>query len=230
MRPEVKVMKKTLEVDAKRRKKLHLVKPTFSLLEDDNIWYEPLEAFYYNKNVTKVSKESGNKRCMLFPVYDLNFYCNFISRSGNEATFSVKWYEGFKQIEAAITAVHIYSNKNTNEITFHVLYYYTERGKTNKSLKIAKVDFEFDSNEVVKMSGNTTRDESFKSVGYVLLENICEFLTENSNESFSNFFNSYSEISEKEELDSFNMDQVLHLLSGTSNDINDDDLMTINYL
>ena len=234
MRQEVRMMKKTLEVDAKRKKKMHLIKPTIEKLTSDDLWFEKVPVFYYNKNVTKVSKESGNKRSMMFPLHDLNIFCSFASKVGTEATFTVKWFEGYTHIEASILSVYIQSNKETNEVVFYVLYNYAEGGKACKSEKIAKVNFEFDDHEVVKMGTNTDMDESFKSVGYVLLENICEYLTKKEDgridTDFETFFVDYSEITEKEEVENFNMDNVLNLLSGAANDINEEELLTVKYL
>ena len=235
MNRHVKVMKKTLEVDSKRKKSMLANKYVMNKLDDPNIKVYELSAMSYNKNVTKMSKESLNKRCKLFPLYDINTFIVFVnSNTGNVSSFSVKWYEDHKQIEAGVTSVHILCDPDTNSITFTTLYTIAIDGKLNRAPKISKLSFEFDDHEVVRIGNNTTKDESFRSVGYVLLENLCEHLTKQSDSdkyttTFEEYFDNYSEITDNEKTDDFNIDNVVNLLS-SKDSINDDELLVAKYL
>ena len=229
----VKMMKKTLEIDSKRKKSLMVNRKTLELLQDKSIITYEVPVVDYNKNVTKMTRESNNKRCMLFPLYDINTLITFISKSGNISNFTIKWYENKKQIEAGVVSVHIYANKETKEVQFTTLYTLAINGNPNKSMKVLKVNFEFDNHEVVRIGNNTTKEESFQSIGYVLLENICEYLTkvrdDNYEEEFLTFFNKYSEIGTEQEIESFNIDNIVSLLNSKEK-IEDDELLASKYL
>lgn len=234
-RRQVKELKRTLEVMSKRKKNtLNECKSIIKNLKADDLVSMSLNVNDYNSNVTKISRESDNRRKMLFPMAKLNTFVTFVNKFNSSSCFTIKWKEGKEFVEVGVVSVHIYHNpEESDDIIFTTHYNITQaNGEQNKSLKAYTQKFNFTNDEVIRLRKDTDRIQSFASVGYVLLEVLCHYIADNGEikdvDEFKVFFKQYSEDKTNNLETEFNFDNVLGLLS--TNNIEDEKLMSINYL
>lgn len=236
LRKRLKSFKRTLEVKSKRQKnKLSECREIIDNLKSDDLINLSLYIKDYSKNVNKVSEESCNKRIMLYSVPKLNVLISFNTKYNNQSYFTVKWKNDKKEnVEVGITSVHIYHNsEKSDDIIFTTLYnVYNENGDLSKAEKIHTLKFNFSNDEVVRINKNTDIEQSFSSVGYVLLVILSKYIEEKGEivdiDDFKLFFSEYSQEKKKELDEKFNFDNVINLL--TTDSIEDEKLMSLNYL
>ena len=229
MEREVKSLKKSLDVLAKRKVNYKTNRFLNEKLGEETEFLK-VPTYNYHKNVTKVSRESDNRRSMMYPVCKLNTLVHFTNKAGDTpSAFTIKWYEDKLVREAGIYGVYIYADPEESEdIYFITIYSLLIGGKPTKSLKTTITKFNFDNNEVVKMGDTTTLSESLKSVGFVLLHMFDQYnnmiqYNKNTFENFEDFFINDCPDGEQEKADKLNMN-IFNMLN-TEEEIEDEDLL-----
>ena len=233
---QIKNLRKSLENKSKKDKinyKKYL--ETIKHLKNDNLDTVLLPMNDYNNNVTKISKDSSNKRTQLYPMKKINLFISLINESNNSlSSFAVIWNEKKDIVEGGLYNFHIFYDPDVSDKITFTAYYSQIRNKNvkNKSMKVYQTEFEFDEQQVIKMKNSeTTKDSTMKSIGYVFLTLYCMYMEKNEkfdDEDFICFFKSYSNL-KREDSKNYNFGKSFDLLSSDNLDKDDKNLISINY-
>ena len=234
---QIKNLRKSLENKAKKDKvNYKKYQNTIKHLRDENLNTISLPMNDYNNNVTKISKDSNNKRTQLYPLSKINLFISLTSDNNNSlSSFAVIWNEKKDIVEGGLYNFHIYYDpEESDAITFTAYYSQIKnRDVKNKSMKIYQTEFTFDDEQVIRMKNSeTTKESTMKSIGYVFLTLYCMYMEKNGSfddEDFVEFFKSYSNLKRQDSKD-YNFGKSFDLLSSDNLDKKDDkNLISINY-
>ena len=234
---QIKNLRKSLENKAKKDKinykKYH---NTIKHLKNENLDTISLPMNDYNNNVTKISKDSNNKRTQLYPLNKINLFISLTNDNNNSlSSFAVIWNEKKDIVEGGLYNFHIYYDPEESDTVTFTAYYsqIKNRDVKNKSMKIYQTEFTFDDEQVIRMKNSeTTKESTMKSIGYVFLTLYCMYMEKNGSfddEDFVEFFKSYSNLKRQDSKD-YNFGKSFDLLSSDNLDKKDDkNLISINY-
>ena len=234
---QIKNLRKSLENKAKKDKinykKYH---DTIKHLKNENLDTISLPMNDYNNNVTKISKDSNNKRTQLYPLNKINLFISLTNDNNNSlSSFAVIWNEKKDIVEGGLYNFHIYYDPEESDTVTFTAYYsqIKNRDVKNKSMKIYQTEFTFDDEQVIRMKNSeTTKESTMKSIGYVFLTLYCMYMEKNGSfddEDFVEFFKSYSNLKRQDSKD-YNFGKSFDLLSSDNLDKKDDkNLISINY-
>ena len=234
---QIKNLRKSLENKAKKDKinykKYH---DTIKHLKNENLDTISLPMNDYNNNVTKISKDSNNKRTQLYPLNKINLFISLTNDNNNSlSSFAVIWNEKKDVVEGGLYNFHIYYDPEESDTVMFTAYYsqIKNRDIKNKSMKIYQTEFTFDDEQVIRMKNSeTTKESTMKSIGYVFLTLYCMYIEKNGSfddEDFVEFFKSYSNLKRQDSKD-YNFGKSFDLLSSDNLDKKDDkNLISINY-
>ena len=216
---QIKQLRKSLENKAKKDKvnyKKYL--NTINNLKRENLTSILLPMNDYNNNVTKISKESSNKRTQLFPLQKMNLFISLTNDTNNSlSSFVVVWNEKKDIVEGGLYSFHIYYDPDeSNEIIFTAYYSQIKnRDSKNKGMKVYQTSFTFDEEQVIRMKNSeTTKESTIKSIGYVFVTIYSMYMDKYEKfeeDDFISFFKSYSNL-KREDSKNYNFGNSFDLL------------------
>ena len=233
---QVKQLRKSLENKSKKDKvNYKKYNTTIKHLKENDLNSILIPKVDYNNNVTKISKDSDNKRTQLYPLHKINLFISLVNETkDNSSSFVVIWNDRKDLIECGLYSFHIFYDPEVSDEIIFTAYYSQIRNKDikTKSMKVYQTTFTFDNELVVKMKNTeTTKESTMKSIGYVFLTLYDMYMDKYEKfdeDDFIDFFKSYSNL-KRQDSKNFNFGKSFDLLSSDNMERKNEDLLSVKY-